>query len=37
MLKYYTKDHGYAAEAGDFLVFIGPDSSVRDGARFTLK
>ena len=37
MLKYYTKDNGYAAEAGDFLAFVGPDSSVRDGVRFTLK
>ena len=37
MLKYCTKDNGYAAETGDFLAFIGPDSSVRDGMRFTLK
>ena len=37
MLKYYTKDNGYAAEPGDFLVFIGSDSSVADNARFTLK
>ena len=36
MLSYYTKDQGYTAEPGDFIAFIGSDSSVDSGARFTL-
>ncbi|HEY9678730.1 MAG TPA: fibronectin type III-like domain-contianing protein [Drouetiella sp.] len=35
-LKFYNSDLKYAAEPGDFEVFIGPDSSVQNKAKFTL-
>lgn len=36
MLKFWNIDMEYASEEGDFVVFIGPDSSTMNSANFVL-
>jgi beta-glucosidase len=37
LLKFYNADLKWTAEPGDFLVFIGENSNVKNNAKFTLK
>lgn len=37
MLKFYRKDYSFDSEAGEFDVFIGPDSSTKNKQRFILE